>query len=428
MGKKQPEIASSAHSHSGTMNEVLFIAYLFPPHGGGGVQRTTKFVKFLPRYGWRPTVLTTRQVHLRDRSLLADLPSELQIERTRALLLPTWLPYRMRKWIARWLFIADMELGWFPFAVHAGRRLLMQQSFNAIYSTSVPYTSHLVGLWLKRRFQIPWVADFRDAWIGHFQFEYPTPLQRYIAERLERAVVHEADRVVVVNPRLRQHFLARYPELPAEHFITILNGFDPDDYRDVELPEGDKRFTIVYTGSLYGNVQTARPFLQALRQAVEDGRLPAKDVCVRFIGNPSVEAPQLVAEWGLEPVVEFLGYLPHRQVIGHQLVADALLLILGRHPNSDIVLPGKTLEYLYSGRPIFAMVPGGVTRDVLMEAGVGRFAPPDQPDKICSLLLEMYTEWQRGELSATGNSEVIAKYDRERQAGELAKILEELSR
>ena len=34
------------------------IAYAFPPTGGSGVQRSAKFAKYLPRYGWLPTVWT----------------------------------------------------------------------------------------------------------------------------------------------------------------------------------------------------------------------------------------------------------------------------------------------------------------------------------------------------------------------------------
>ncbi|MDX1688510.1 MAG: glycosyltransferase family 4 protein [Candidatus Promineifilaceae bacterium] len=408
------------------MKDVLFIAYIFPPHGGGGVQRTTKFVKYLPRHGWRPTVLAARHVHHRDPSLLADVPAGLRVRRTPVLLLPDWLPYRLRRWVARWIFIADMEVGWYPFATRAGRRLLREESFSALYSTSGPYTGHLVGLHLKRRHQIPWIADFRDAWIGHFQYEYPTPIQRAIAERMEKAVVHTADRVVAVNEGLRRHFLQRYPELPAEHFVTIPNGFDPDDYHDVTFPKDDERFTIIYTGSLYGNVQTARPFLQALRQALADGRLSDREIRVRFIGNAGVEAPQLVAEWGLEPVVDFLGYLPHSQVIGHQLTADALLLILGEHPHSEVVLPGKTFEYLYARRPILAMIPDGVTKDVLSEASVGHFAAPDRPDEISVVLVDMVAAWRRGELAAQPDPEVIARYDRRRQAQDLASLFEAL--
>ena len=36
----------------------LIISYYFPPTGGGGVQRWTKFIKYLSRNGWHFTVIT----------------------------------------------------------------------------------------------------------------------------------------------------------------------------------------------------------------------------------------------------------------------------------------------------------------------------------------------------------------------------------
>jgi hypothetical protein len=43
------------------MKRVLMIAYIYPPQGGSGVQRTVKFVRYLPSYGWEPLVLTVRE-------------------------------------------------------------------------------------------------------------------------------------------------------------------------------------------------------------------------------------------------------------------------------------------------------------------------------------------------------------------------------
>jgi len=43
------------------LKKVLFIAYLFPPVAGGGVQRSSKFVKYLPHFGWELIVLTVKE-------------------------------------------------------------------------------------------------------------------------------------------------------------------------------------------------------------------------------------------------------------------------------------------------------------------------------------------------------------------------------
>ena len=54
---------------------VLVIAYYFPPMGLSGVQRTAKFTKYLPEFGWRPIVLTAGETpyYAHDESLLDEL-------------------------------------------------------------------------------------------------------------------------------------------------------------------------------------------------------------------------------------------------------------------------------------------------------------------------------------------------------------------
>src|SRR5438105_3171475 len=68
---------------------VLLVSYPFPPVGGAGVQRTTKFVKYLPEFGWRPSVLTVANpsVPAWDQSLLKDIPADTVVRRAR-----TWEP------------------------------------------------------------------------------------------------------------------------------------------------------------------------------------------------------------------------------------------------------------------------------------------------------------------------------------------------
>ena len=59
-----------------TAKRVIFIAYNFPPMGGGGVQRSVKFVKYLPEFGWEPAVVAAadRLYWARDDTLLSDIP------------------------------------------------------------------------------------------------------------------------------------------------------------------------------------------------------------------------------------------------------------------------------------------------------------------------------------------------------------------
>jgi glycosyltransferase involved in cell wall biosynthesis len=409
------------------MKQVLCIAYLFPPHGGGGVQRTVKFVKYLARYGWQPTILTApAQGPLLDPSLMADVPAQTPIMRVQGPMLPKSLPWRLRQWLTRWFLVIDEQVGWLPFAVRRGAALLRRESFQALYSTAGPYTDHLVALRLRRAGRVPWVADFRDPWLGNESASFPTPLHRSLNARLEGDVVMAADRVLVVSEPMRCQFLTRYPGLSPTRIVTLPNGFDPADFEGVEPAARDSRFTLVYTGSFYGS-RSARHFLAALRQVLDAGLIPRRAICVRLIGNTGHEAARLVEEWGLHDVVEFAGYLSHQQTLAHQLAADLLLLIVGGGADSRVVLTAKIFEYLACARPILALVPPGAAADLLTEAGVGRIVPPDNQEAAATALAALFADWRSGRLQTLPDPFVVARYDRRLQAGELAHILDDIA-
>jgi glycosyltransferase involved in cell wall biosynthesis len=339
---------------------------------------------------------------------------------------PRRLPWRARRALARWLLVVDPEIGWLPFAARRGRRLLRGGGYDALLSTSGPYTDHLVGLRLKRATGLPWVADFRDPWLGNESASFPTALHRALVARLERRVVEAADRVLVVSEPMRTMLLARYAGLAPGNVVALPNGFDPADFVGVEPAARDGRLTLVYAGSLYGS-RTARPFLAALRRVVDGGGVPRGQIRVRLAGNTGQEAAQVVAEWGLGDVVELSGYLSHRQVLAEQLAADALLLIVGAGPGSEVVLTAKIFEYLAVGAPILGLVPPGAAADLLREARVGRLAPPDDEAAIAAALSALFADWQSGRLAATPDPAVVARYNRREQARRLAAILDELA-
>src|SRR5689334_10770737 len=67
------------------MNSVLMIAYGFPPEGNAGVYRPLRFVRYLPYFGWRPTVVTLKaDIYERyDPALLKQIPDGMEVIRVR---------------------------------------------------------------------------------------------------------------------------------------------------------------------------------------------------------------------------------------------------------------------------------------------------------------------------------------------------------
>ena len=409
---------------------LLIIAYYFPPAGGAGVQRTLKFTKYLPEFGWNPIVLTvTPQAHrLHDDAFLAEIPPQTQVYTAHAWLLPHKLPWRLRHFLSTWFMVVDEQIGWYIPALKKAKELLNTHHITAIYSTSSPYTDHLIGLSLKRASKLPWLADFRDPWYGNFARHYPTRIHRQLDQTLEGRVVHGADRIVVVSEPMRSDLLSRYPDLEAGKIITISNGYDPADFIDCQPAQfPHNQMVIVYTGSFYARNRTPEKFLNALAAAIDSGLIPKNQIRVDFIGNIGGRSTRYIAETGLKDVVNLKGYLPHRETISHMLSADILLLIIGSSPGSEAVLTGKIFEYLAANKTILALAPKGAAARLISEANAGVVVDPDDVQTISSALAELYSRWKRGELESRSIPSVVQKFDRRLLTSTLAEQLDQIS-
>ena len=245
---------------------VLMIAHHFPPAGGSGANRALAFARYLPEYGWEPIVITPEVAWAsnRDDDLLAQIPPDVRVVRTRSLepkpSLPVSRPRReqrrpraeksaLRSNIGHLKRFPDAHLGWLPYALAAARR----QDYDVAYSSSGPFTSHLVGLILKRLNKRPWVAEVRDGWYRWNRAIFPDyPAWRDLLERrLEAAAVRSADRVILVTDRMANAFRAQYPSIPSERFAVVSNGFDPAQFMAPVPAERSQNWTVLHAGALY---------------------------------------------------------------------------------------------------------------------------------------------------------------------------------
>ncbi len=395
------------------------------------MQRTLKFTRYLPETGWLPLVLTVENSDLRlpDSSLLEEIPAYIEVEHTQACLLPAWLPWQVRNWVARWILVIDGQVGWIPFAVNTGKQIVQEKSPRAIYTTSAPYSSHLIGLLLKRSTHLPWIADFRDPWIDNFSSSFPTRLHKKISEQFEKMIIRRADSVLVVSEPMRTNLITRLGQEVADKITTITNGYDPNDFNGLSpaLREISK-FTIVYTGSFYGRQQTPEPFLQSLSLAISEGLIPEERLCLRFVGNSGKLLPKLIERLGLNHITEIMGYCPHRHALSQMLAADILLLIIGSGPHSDTVFTGKIFEYLAAQKMILCLAGQGAASSLITEAKAGVIVAPDDIVSIEGVLVQLFHDWEKSELKITPDAKVVSRYNRQIQTNQLAELLNKITR
>ena len=439
---------------------VLVVTYYFPPLGGVGVQRTLKYITYLPRWGWQPAVLTPRNpaYTVRDASLLAVLAPDLEVNRTASLepgSLPNTVLRRLTRpdasgtydlggrptrgglfgrllwksmivWSRVWnnILFPDAQVGWVRLGARAGRSVAKRERFDVIYSTAPPVSTHLVAARLKRSTGLPWVADFRDPWIGNpFAHDLRGP-KGWMQRRMERAIVTQADRVVLAMDRLRDMFVARYPDM-AHKFVYIPNGYDKNDLAGLESVKGEPGcFTILFAGSLYrpGELEAMLGGVEKLLERRPDLR---KRLRVQFVGRVSSHNRRLgevyTGPGRIGDVVSFEGFLPRGQALARMAGADALLQLMTDEPGTNMFVGGKLIEYMAFDRPILAVMPHGEGRNLVDGLPGGRSADVE-PGSVADALEAMLDN-----PPAQGPTDPTGRYDRVSLAGELAKVLDDVA-
>ncbi len=452
------------------MKKVLMIAYSFPPAGGPGVQRTSKFVKYLSKYGWEPVILTRSDsnIPLRDDSLFKDIPHDTNIIRTKAWDFSSGKGFigLFKKFVGRKLLIPDSERLWEIFSRKEARSIIEKHDIRLIYTTSLPYSSHLMGLHLKKRYpHLSWVADFRDEWTNNpYILDNPyNPVRMKLEKRMEKQVLKTADCLIANTPVMLKNFIEKNSDISniEQKFFVIPNGYDPDDFlciseiannvnsnldntniileasnceltNEIKAAVTDKyhnlknkRFTIIYTGSFYGR-RKPDIFFEAIAKLIAENKIERAKINIKLIGNFKIEQiKNLVSRYKLEDVVDVFPYMEHNECIENMQSADCLLLIEGIGPGAEAFYTGKVFEYMIAGKPILAIVPeNGAAAQLIRETSTGLISDCNDLEAICKNVEQLYTAWQKGVSIYNPNKEEIKKYDRANLTCELVKVFE----
>ncbi|MBI2619656.1 MAG: glycosyltransferase family 4 protein [Ignavibacteriales bacterium] len=416
---------------------VLIIAYYFPPMGLSGVQRTLKFAKYLPNFGWKPTVLTVGPTgyYAFDKSLLQEVDDhEIEVVRTTSLdpnrifkskgpvkMPPEWLRKALQ-YLGDLAFIPDTKIGWKRKALRAGAARLKRRKFDAIVATAPPQTDFLIGLALKKKSKVPLVLEYRDEWLENPYKYFPTPLHRFLHKRLERKVVRGCDRIVVTHRRVKENLVKRYPFLTYHDVTIVSQGFDPKDFDQPVIPKSGPtdRMRIVHAGTFYGG-RNPSVIMHALHNVFKASPHLRGRFELNFAGNMRREDQSLASKLGLQNAVNFLGYLEHRVCVKHLLEADLLWLVL----ENDFQSPGKLYEYLGARKPVLASVPEGYLRQLIVESQAGVCVEPGDVKGHEEALVELLKQFDQKKLPNPAEH-VVEKFNRAALTGVLAKLLETL--
>ena len=425
------------------MKQVLIVTYFFPPYPTIGSVRLGGLAKYLPEYGWKPVVMTpvlpgtvdTRyhvvQTPYEDRVLKMEKKLNISAKRSEKGLVNSLIfnkqgerrPYvgKLINMAGEVLSYPDGKKAWIPIALKAAGDILRKHPVNAMISSSMPHTTHLIAHKLKKTHGVPWVADFRDLWTNNPYYSY-SRIRNLMETRLEQATLTNADALSITSKPWADD-LARLHGRERVHVIH--NGFDPEDFtKTVPLTE---RFTITYTGGLYDGKRDPELLFAAMRDLIDQGVIDPGDVEIRFFGWPQGWLETKINRYGLTGIAVQHGVVPREDAIHHQQSSQLLLLLNWDTPRERGTYTGKVYEYFAAKRPILSLgAPKGVLTDLLDCTQTGKYACTK--NELKAILTEDYQTFKEtGQVPYHGVDREVNAYSHMNMAGKFADILNQIT-
>ncbi len=415
---------------------VLLVTSYFPPISGAGVFRWYYFAKFLssklelfvltrkPESGevTDPT-LVYKDCAVKDVKRIPPFSISSIYKRFKK----KGSDYDNRKngsgrivaFVQRWFQVPDQRLGEIPNLVKNIKHIVKEKRIDVIIATA-PHYSYLVAAMLARRSfpNLKFIVDLRDPWSPAPLFPYPTDIHRRLNNFIEKQVLKEADRIIVVNDEMKYLYEQAFPEF-ARKFEVVYNGFVVEDYNKSSLDFEKNGWVVSFVGTLYA-YRDPSLIIGGIDEFIKINKnFKGKVIFAGELKPPwDKKLPEMIRNKGLEQFIEVMGFIPRKRALGLMELSDALIHIVGDYP---VGLSAKIFEYIYMGKPICVVGDKtGVVKRFLKKV--------EHPFQVCDNEVDFAKFLERlviGELMNVKN-EKIFDYSRKKMAEKLYTIIMEV--
>ena len=424
--------------------KVLIITYYWPPAGGPGVQRWLKFVKYLPEFGIEPIVYCPENPNypIIDESLVDEVSNDITILKQ-----PINEPYGLANFFSKGsakkissgvipktkkqsliekamlyvrgnYFIPDARKNWVGPSVSFLSNYIDKHKIEIIITTGPPHSLHLIGLELKHRLNLKWLADFRDPWttIGYHKALKLTKSSKAKHEDLEFRVLNAADKIIVTSNHTKNEFQTK----TKRPISVVTNGYDS---HSVKVEGKEDLFTLSHIGSLLSE-RNPKILWEILSELIRENEEFCNAFQLNLIGVISDDVLESIYQNGLKEHVNVVGYVNHKEAIKFQMKSQLLLLIEIDSEDTKAIIPGKIFEYLISETPILSIGPeDSDVEQIVKTTNTGTYFNYNQKDQLKMQMLSYFEAYQNSDLEVRAIG--LQSYSRKSLTKKLSDIITE---
>ena len=425
-------------------SKVLIITYYWPPAGGPGVQRWLKFVKYLSEFGIEPIVYCPENPNypIMDESLVNEIPENITILKQ-----PINEPYGLASLFSKGsakkissgvipkakkqsfiekamlyvrgnYFIPDARKNWVTPSVSYLSEYIKKHQIETIITTGPPHSLHLIGLQLKAKLGVKWLADFRDPWttIGYHKDLKLTDSSKAKHLDLEQKVLNTADQIIVTSNHTKNEFKTK----TKQPISVITNGYDT---HKVRVEGKDAQFSLSHIGSLLSE-RNPMVLWNVLSEIIKENKDFSEVFKLQLIGVVSDDVVESIHENGLKNHVDVVGYVSHDEALQFQMKSQLLLLIEIDSEDTKAIIAGKVFEYLISETPILAIGPkDSDVEQIITSTNTGTYFNYQQKAELKTQILDYFEAFQNNNLQV--NAIGLQPYSRKALTKKLSEIIKD---
>lgn len=417
------------------MKKILYIAFYYNHTNEIASKRLQGVSKYLPKFGFEPIVIVPKTANPTvefDNVQVIETPYEDMISR--------FIPNKKggetkkemtsqdneNKFVSKAISIAG-ELFAYPDGMKYWKKpafskcceIIENENVSGIISSSFPITSHIIAHDLKEKYDLPWIADLRDLWNLN-PYIHHTAIRRHFEKKLEIKTFENADVLTTTTPLAKETLQTLHP---TKKIISVVSGYDPEEYENITRTECSDKLTLMYAGSLYAGKRDPSILFQAINELINEKKIIKDEITVDFYGD-TTNLKDLSEKYDLSSNVGIHGKISHDEVLQNQANSDVLLLISWMNRNEKMFIPGKVYEYIASKKPILSIgYPEGSLKELIEKTNIGYHV--STVDETKKAIYDYYQKYNNNELKYAGN-EFADEYSMENTAKNYSKILEEI--
>lgn len=382
--------------------KILMICYYYPPLTDVGCKRSVAFAKYWKKAGWEPHVLSVKNPDKTYCSLGHDKPPEgIDVTYTYSLFNMYKFFGKVNGLISRIVGIfgiklqhnyfydvfcvPDLFIGWVFPAIISGFWIIKRKKIDIIYVSCSPFSAGIIGWWLKKFTGKPLVIDYRDPYgldITKYQKAFKPiwfrkPVDRWIAG----AILKSCDLFTVTTKETKELYIEQFPSV-KDKIHTVHNGYDDYLHEDIEEQNKFSKFTIIYTGNFYYEIEFDC-FFEGLGLLKKEGKINADNFQFLFYGGEVEPIQDVMMQYDVTDLVQIKSRIPYGEIL-KEIKRSHLQLLRIVQP----MVSTKLFEGIALNIPLLATVPAGEVEKIIKKYSPSSSVISDNSAKTISQYVE----------------------------------------